>query len=51
MGLTDEIRHHIQLVLQLKVLVKRSQKRLKDLLAMHQTQDLGLGIASTLLIN
>ena len=46
-----KFRHHIQLVLQPKVSVKGSQKRLKDLLAMHQTQDLGLGIASTLLIN
>ena len=41
----------MQLVLQSTARVKGSQKPLKDLLAMYQQQDLGLGIASTFLIN
>ena len=40
-------RHHRQLVLQPKAHVKGSQKPLKDLLAMHQKQDLGLGTVYT----
>ena len=51
MGLKDEISTHMQLVLQQTVRVKVSQKPLKDLLAMHQNQGLGLGIVSTFLIN
>ena len=46
-----KFRHHIQLVLQSTVRVKGSQKPLKDRLAMHQKQDLGLGIVSTFLKN
>ena len=46
-----KIRHHMQLVLQPTVRAKDSQKPLKDLLAMHQKQDVGLGIVSTFLIN
>ena len=46
-----KFRHHIQLVLQPTARVKDSQKPLKDLLAMHQKQDLGLGIASTFVTN
>ena len=42
---------HIQLVLQQTVPVTGSQKPLKDLLTMHQKQDLSLGNASTFLID
>ena len=35
-----KFRHHMQSILQLTVLVKGSQKPLKDLLAIHQQQDL-----------
>ena len=41
--------HHKQLVLQPTARVKESQEPLKDLLAMHQKQDLGLKIVSTFL--
>ena len=43
--------HHLQLVLQSTARAKDSQKSLKDLLAMHQKQDRGLGIVSTFIIN
>ena len=42
-----KFRHHMQLVLQSIVHVKGSQMPLKDLLATHQKQELGLGIVST----
>ena len=40
-----KFRHHMQLVLQPTAPVKDNQKPLKDLLAMHQKQDLGLGLS------
>ena len=42
---------HMQLVLQPTTLVKDSQKPVKDLLAILQIQDLGLGIFSPFLID
>ena len=44
-----KFRHHMQLVLQLTARVKDSQKAFEGL-AMHQKQDLGLGIVSNFLI-
>ena len=41
----------MQLVLQLTARMKGCQKPLKDFLGMHPKEDLGLGIASTFLIN
>ena len=41
----------MQLVLQVTARVKVSQKLLKDLLPVHQKQDLSLVIVSTFLIN
>ena len=45
-----KFRHHMELVLQQRACVKDSQKPLKDLLAMHQRQDIGLGNFSTFLV-
>ena len=46
-----KFQNHMQLVLQPTASVKDSQKPLKDLLAMHQKQDLGVGIVSAFLTN
>ena len=51
MSLKDEIWTSYAIILQPTARAKDSQKPLKDPLAMYQKQDLGLGIASTFLIN
>ena len=43
--------HYMQLVLEPTARVKECQKPFKHLLAMHQKQDLGIGIISTFPIN
>ena len=51
MSLTDDISTPYAISFAINRSCQRQSKALKDLLAMYQQQDLGLGIVSTFLIN